>query len=71
MVAMRAHVRLNTRLTNQTEFTKTAVAGGLKGPWALIDGFVLLVVAFEDPGSCWDICVRRDWVMELGSRCRL
>jgi hypothetical protein len=64
-------MRLNTRLTNQTEFTNTAAAGGLKGSCELINGLGLLVVAFEDPGSCWDIWVRRDWVMALGSRCRL
>ena len=45
-------MRLNTRLTNQTEFTNTAAAGGLKGSWVLTDGIALLVVAFEDPGSC-------------------
>jgi hypothetical protein len=68
---MRAHVRLSTRLRNQTEFTKMAEAGGLKESRALVDGLGVVVVAFGDPGSCWDIWARRDWVMELGSRCRL
>ena len=69
---MKAHVRLSTRLTIQTAFTNTAEAGGLKD-LALMNssGLGVVVVEFEDPGSCWDIWERSDWVMALGSFCRL
>jgi hypothetical protein len=67
---MRAHVRLSTRLTIQTAFTNTAEAGGLN-ELAWTDGLAVAVVEFGDPGSCWDIWERRDWVMALGSCCRL
>ncbi len=63
---MSAHVRLSTRLRNQTEFINTTDAAGAKGVW--MDGLVVpLAVELE---SCWDICARRDWVVTLGSCCK-
>jgi hypothetical protein len=59
---MSAHVRLSTRLRNQTELTNTTEAEGEKDAW--LDGLAAFVVPLVlGFASCWDICVRRDWVV--------
>ena len=69
-MAIRAHVRLSTRLRNQTELTNTTEAEGEKGFWidSVAGEMEPLELALE---SCWDICARRDWVTTLGSCCKL
>ena len=64
-------MRLSTRLRNQTELTNTTEVEGEKGVRVVdgcAEGIRLLELALE---SCWDICTRRDWVMTLGSCCKL
>ena len=69
-MAIRAHVRLSTRLRNQTELMNTTEAEGEKGLWVdeVVGGMRSLESVLE---SCSDIRTRRDWVMMLGSCCKL